>query len=184
MLNKWVNFIFSIMKTLWEVAQENLVYIQGRYGFGSIFMDVSHTPIYRVSHSKEGKVILLWWGYRFWFSLIFWVLRVHEIDPFMPNSSVFIFLCCAPSIGWYVKVQKKIWKKEFECTKCKATFKFLFQHFWLFYAFLVRMTACTLHLNWFHWHQEPKWPQWPPQPQQPQWPQWPPQPHFIKKTLF
>ena len=47
---------------------------------------------YRVSHSKEGKVILLWWGYRFWFLLIFWVLHVHEIGPFMPNSSVFIFL--------------------------------------------------------------------------------------------
>ena len=47
---------------------------------------------YRVSHSKEGKVILLWWGHRFWFFLVFWVLHVHEIDSFMPNSSVFIFL--------------------------------------------------------------------------------------------
>ena len=74
--------------------------------------------------------------------------------------------------------------KAFECTKCKATFKFFFQHFWLFYAFLVRMTACTLHIKWFPWHQEPKWPQWPQQPQQPQWPQWPQQPHFIKKPLF
>ena len=47
---------------------------------------------YRVSHSKEYKVILLWWGYRFWFLLIFWILRVHEIGAFMPKSSVFIFL--------------------------------------------------------------------------------------------
>ena len=46
--------------------------------------------MYRVSHSKEGKVILLWWGYRFWFLLIFLVLHVHEIGTFMPNSSVFI----------------------------------------------------------------------------------------------
>ena len=46
----------------------------------------------RVSHSKEGKVILLWWGHRLWFFPIFWVLHVHEIDSFMPNSSVFIFL--------------------------------------------------------------------------------------------
>ena len=29
------------------------------------------------------------------------------------------------------------------------------------------MTACTLHIKWFPWHQEPKWPQWPQQPQQP-----------------
>ena len=47
---------------------------------------------YRLSHSKEEKVILLWWGYRFWFLLIFWVLHVYEIGPFMPNSSVFTFL--------------------------------------------------------------------------------------------
>ena len=50
-----------------------------------------HT-IYRVSHSKVNKVILLWWGYRFQFLLIFWILRVHGIGAFMPNSSVFIFL--------------------------------------------------------------------------------------------
>ena len=48
--------------------------------------------IYRVFHSKEEKMILLWWGYRFWFLLIFWVLCVYEIGPFMPNSPVFIFL--------------------------------------------------------------------------------------------
>ena len=51
----------------------------------------------------------------------------------------------------------------------------------LFYAFLLRMTPCTLHIEWFLWHQEPQRPQWPQQPQQPQWPQWPQQPHFIKK---
>ena len=33
--------------------------------------------LYRVSHSKPEKVILLWWGHRFWFLLIFWVLHVH-----------------------------------------------------------------------------------------------------------
>ena len=46
--------------------------------------------LYRVSHSKPEKVILLWWGHRFWFLLIFWILHVHEIRPFMPSSSVFI----------------------------------------------------------------------------------------------
>jgi hypothetical protein len=50
-------------------------------------------------------------------------------------------------------------EKEFECIKCKATFKKKFQQFWLLYAFLVRMTACTLHIKLFPWHQEPKWPQ-------------------------
>ena len=52
----------------------------------------SNASIYRVSHSKDEKVILLWWEDRFWFLLIFWVLHVHEIGPFMPNSPVFIFL--------------------------------------------------------------------------------------------
>ena len=47
---------------------------------------------YRVSHSKVSKVILLWWGYIFRFMLIFWILQVHGIGAFMPNSSVFIFL--------------------------------------------------------------------------------------------
>ena len=32
MLNNWVNFQFSIMKKLWDLAQENLVNIQGSYG--------------------------------------------------------------------------------------------------------------------------------------------------------
>ena len=47
---------------------------------------------YRVSHSIGLKVILLWWGYIFWFLIPFWILQVHEIGAFMPNSSVFIFL--------------------------------------------------------------------------------------------
>ena len=45
---------------------------------------------YRVSHGKVNKVIWLCWG--FGFLLIFWILRVHEIGPFMPSSSVFIQL--------------------------------------------------------------------------------------------
>ena len=32
MLSNWVNFQFYIMKKLWDLAQENLVYIQGSYG--------------------------------------------------------------------------------------------------------------------------------------------------------
>ena len=44
-----------------------------------------------------------------------------------------------------------------------------------------KKTACTLHIEWFPWHQKPQRPQWPLQPQQPRWPQWPLQLHFIKK---
>ena len=84
----------------------------------------------------------------------------------------------------FANMQTFLGEKEYECIKCKGTFKIFFQHFWLFYAFLVRMTACTLHIKWFPWHQEPKWPQWPQQPQQPQWPQWPLQPHFMKKPFY
>ena len=45
-----------------------------------------HTYLYRVSHGKVNKVIWLCWQYRFWFLLIFFILHVHEIWPFMPNS--------------------------------------------------------------------------------------------------
>ena len=38
------------------------------------------------------KVECFWRGYRFRFLLILGVLHVHEIGPFMPNSSVFIEL--------------------------------------------------------------------------------------------
>ena len=41
---------------------------------------------------KDWKVILLWWGYIFWILLIVCILQIHEIGPFMPKSSVFIFL--------------------------------------------------------------------------------------------
>ena len=47
---------------------------------------------YRESHSKELKVILIGWGYRFWFFLRFWILGVHKIGPFMQKSLVFMFL--------------------------------------------------------------------------------------------
>ena len=63
----------------------------------SVFHLVNHEQIiicttYRVSPSKPDKVILLWWGYRLWFLLIFRILRVHEKGTFMPNSSVFVFM--------------------------------------------------------------------------------------------
>ena len=116
------------------------------------------------------------------FFRIFWVLCVHEKGTFMPNSSVFIFLMLRALYRMICKNTKSFFgKNSLNVSNVKLFSKIYFQHFWLFYAFLVRMTACTLHIKWFPWHQEPKWPQWPQQPQQPQWPQWPLQPHFIKK---
>ena len=50
--------------------------------------------------------------------------------------------------------------------------------FLLVYAFLLRMKACTWHIEWFPWHQEPQRSQWH---EQPQWSQWPRQPPFIKE---
>ena len=67
---KYVRQILYLAPTVWEFS-------------------VSHSTIdkvctcildmyYRVSHSKEWKVILLWWGHKFRFLLLlFWILNVH-----------------------------------------------------------------------------------------------------------
>ena len=44
MLNKWVNFQFSIMKKLWNLGQENLVNIQGSYGILDQYLWMSAIP--------------------------------------------------------------------------------------------------------------------------------------------
>ena len=63
--------------------------------------------IYRVSHTKEGKVVMLWWEYRFLFLLICSILRVHEIGTVMPNSSVFFFyVACPLQFDIDIKIQK------------------------------------------------------------------------------
>jgi hypothetical protein len=38
-------------------------------------------------------------------------------------------------------------KNSLNVSNVKLFSKLFFQHFWLFYAFLVRMTACTLHIK-------------------------------------
>ena len=38
-----MNFDFSIMKKLWDVAHEKLINIKGSHGVLDMFMDVSHT---------------------------------------------------------------------------------------------------------------------------------------------
>ena len=60
-----------------------------------LLLHLSHSIIclkYRLSHSKPGKLILSWWGYRLIFLLIFRAVRVHEKSTFIPSSSVFIKL--------------------------------------------------------------------------------------------
>ena len=49
MLNNWVNFWFSIMEKLWDLAQENLVNICTRYR-------VSHSYLDRAKNKKVGIV--------------------------------------------------------------------------------------------------------------------------------
>ena len=75
---------------------------------------------YRVSHGKVNKVIWLCWGYSFWFLVIFRVICVFEKGTFMPNSSVFIFWCGAPSMVQLVKISCSIIN---------------FELFWLLWAF-------------------------------------------------
>ena len=43
MLNNYVNFYFSIMKKLWDVAHEKLINIKDGHGVLDMFMDVSNT---------------------------------------------------------------------------------------------------------------------------------------------
>ena len=80
---------------------------------------------YRVSHSKVNKLIMLWYGYRFWFLLIFWILRVYEIGPFMPYSSVFIQMMMRAIYG--LKHAKKFWKKNLNVPFVKLFTRYLFQ---------------------------------------------------------
>ena len=119
----------------------------------------------REPHSKEGKVILLWWGYRFLFLLIFWVLHVHKIGPFMPNSSVFIFLMLRALYRMICKSskKKKFAKKSLNVTNVKLLSNFFFNVFSFFMPF------------WWEWHLalyilrdfpsirnlRPQWPQQP-----------------------
>ena len=119
-------------------------------------------PDYRVSHSKVWKVILLWWGYTFRFFLsIRGPMCSWETHIFAYHTS-FYWNNVLRHLWSNLQTCKLFWgEKEYECIKCKGTFKHFLKHFWLLYALLVKMTACTLGIELFCWHQEPKWPQWP-----------------------
>ena len=45
MLNNWVNFWFFILEELWDLAQENLVNIQGSYGTLDQYLWMSAIPL-------------------------------------------------------------------------------------------------------------------------------------------
>ena len=88
---------------------------------------------YRVSHSKDEKVILLWWGYRFWFLLIFSILQVHEIGTFMFNSSVFIFLILCALYRMICKYVKSfLCENSLNVTNAKLFSKFFFGNLGVF----------------------------------------------------
>ena len=88
---------------------------------------------YRVSHSKEGKVILLWWGFRFWFLLTFLVLHVHEKGTFLLNSSVFIFLMLRALYRMICKNAKSFFgKNSLNVSNVKLFSNFFFSTFLAF----------------------------------------------------
>ena len=70
--------------------------------------------------------------------------------PFFAYVTSFYWINVALYL-WSNKLTCKVFlgEKQFECIECKATFKFFFQHLWLLYVFLVRMTACTIILSDF-----------------------------------
>ena len=86
---------------------------------------------YRTSHGKVDKVIWLYWGYRFWYLLIFGVLCIHGLGPFMPSSSVFIQLMLCALYRMINKHAKNVFWKQFS--------NFLFQgiRFLMLYGFLL-----------------------------------------------
>ena len=70
------------------------------------------------------------------FLLIFWVLHVYEIGPFMPNSSVFIFLMLRALYRMICKSSKKNFgKKSLNVPNVKLLSNFFFNIFGFFMPF-------------------------------------------------
>ena len=104
---------------------------------------IPNKALYRVSHSKVSKVILLWWGYRFRFMLIFWILPVHGIGAFMPNSSVFIFLMLRALYRMISKNPKFFFSKSsLNVTNVKLLSNFFFNDFLIFANILDPTCSC------------------------------------------
>ena len=78
---------------------------------------------YRVSHSKVYKINWLWFKMSIW---LISSMRCSWETLYFAYLTRF-FLCCAPSIGWYIKIQnyfsvKTVWK----------LLSIFFQRFWGF----------------------------------------------------
>ena len=105
---------------------------------------------YRVSRGKHLCFNWLWrtevckldfvWG---WF-------QNPEMRTFLALQPLFLkYLPCA-SYRKICKQAKKISaNKSLNVPDVKLFSNFFFQRFWLFYDFLLRMTACSLHIKWF-----------------------------------
>ena len=78
------------------------------------------------------------------------------LAPFMHNSSVCIFFMLCTLYRMICINSKCFFCKNSLNVQNVKPLSFFFQHYWPFYAFLVRMTTCTLHIKWFPWHEEPK----------------------------
>ena len=82
------------------------------------------------------KVIWLCWGYRFWFLLICFILHVHEIWPFMPNSSVFILLMLRALYRMICKNAKSFFGRDsLNVSSVKLHSNFFFNFFGFFIPF-------------------------------------------------
>ena len=109
----WGNFLSTLTKI------ERFCLILGRIWINKLAQPVF---LYRVSHSKVNKVILLWWRYRFRFLLIFWVQSVHEVGPFI--SICWIDDLCYLWSKMQTCKEKNFGKKSLNVTTVKLFYNF------------------------------------------------------------
>jgi hypothetical protein len=98
----------------------------------------SQEALYRVSHLKLYEVIWLCWPH---------LCMIHQFVSFFMLCTLYRMICIN---------SKYFFCKNSLNVKNVKPLSFFFQHYWPFYASLVRMTTCTLHIKWFPWHQEPE----------------------------
>ena len=80
----WLKLIFVFFDRSTSVNKQNYLYRGPRILW--FWISCSWTGLEKVELEHP------WWGYKFQFLQIFWVLRVYGIGVFMPISSVFILL--------------------------------------------------------------------------------------------
>jgi hypothetical protein len=85
-------FISLVLNSTMTAQFHFLTFLTTYIALFTLLLNNPSAPSYRVSHSKPGKVILLWWGYRFWFLPILGIIRVYEKGTItVPSSSVYFF---------------------------------------------------------------------------------------------